>query len=128
MQNEEEVRVYLSRAADSLQAAQSLRGENLHDIAASRAYYGAFYAATAPHLAEGRSYRKHSGVISAIHQHFVYGGRLDAKSGKDLKWLFELRSVGDYGGSDHVTEEEATKAIQAGNRFLENSRSLLQGV
>lgn len=125
MESREEVQAQLERAASSLDAAQALLGQGFADIAASRAYYAAFYAATALHLAEGRTYRKHSGVLAAVHQHFVKEDRLDTQSGKNLNWLFELRSVGDYGGSVHVPRDEAEDAIAVAQRFLSKVQSLI---
>jgi len=32
---------------------------------------------------------------------------LSKEQGKDLNWLFEIRSVGDYGGAAHVSQSQA---------------------
>ena len=95
------------------------------DFAASRAYYAAFYAATAALINEGVESSKHSGVIASIHQRFVKTGKMDKECGQDLNWLFELRNVGDYGVTVHVSEEDAQRAIQAAERFLQAIRSLV---
>ena len=49
-----EVVAYWERAEQSLEAARDLAAGGYYDIAASRAYYAAFYAATAVLLCEGR--------------------------------------------------------------------------
>ena len=92
---------------------------------ASRAYYAAFYAATALLLSEELAFRKHSGVIASIHREFVRTGRLDAQHGKNLNWLFELRGIGDYGGTVHVTKENAEQAIRAASEFPQAIKVLL---
>lgn len=94
----EEIAANLERAEQSIQAARQLESGLYYDFAAARAYYAAYYAATALLLNEGVEVSKHSGVIAAIHQRFVKTGKLDKTLGKSLNWLFELRSVGDYGG------------------------------
>lgn len=99
--------------------------QGYHDYAASRAYYAAFYAATSLVLKEGLGFRKHSGVIAAVHQRFVRTGRLDRDTGKDLNWLFELRSIGDYGETRHVPQEDAVRAIDTADRFCRAVRALL---
>ena len=38
--------------------------------------------------------------------------------GKDLNWLFELRGVGDYGATVHVSQEDVERAIGAAEDFL----------
>jgi uncharacterized protein (UPF0332 family) len=121
----EEITANLERAEQSLRAAQELLMNGHYDFAASRAYYAAFYAATAVLLREGLAFGKHSGVIASIHQRFVKTGKLDKEQGKALNWLFELRSVGDYGGLARVSQLEAEQAIQAANTFLGATKPLL---
>jgi uncharacterized protein (UPF0332 family) len=57
-------------------------------------------------------------VVAAVHQKLVKTGQLDEKLGKDLNWLFELRSVGDYGVTVHVPRQDAEKAIEAAAEAL----------
>lgn len=94
-------------------------------MSASRAYYAAFYAASALLLNEGMDTSKHSGVIALIHQHFVKSGRLNKEQGRNLNWLFELRSVGDYGVSLHVVQQDAQRAVNIAEDFFEAVKALL---
>ena len=66
-----EVMANLERAEQAVAAARKLVSDGYYDFAASRAYYAAFYSASALLLHEGLEFRKHSGVIAAIHQHFI---------------------------------------------------------
>ncbi len=125
-QHEDEVQANLDRAEKSLEAARELIPGGYFDFAASRAYYAAFYGATAVLLNEGIELSKHSAVIASIHQKFIKTGRLDKEQGKILNWLFELRSVGDYGGITHVTREEVEQAIQAAEKFIAAIKSLVR--
>jgi uncharacterized protein (UPF0332 family) len=120
-----EIAANLERAEQSIQAAKDLAEKGYHDFAASRAYYAAFYAATALLLGEGVEMGKHSAVIASIHQRFVKTGKLAKEQGKDLNRLFELRAVGDYGGPAHVSPGEAEQAIQAAESFVSAARSLI---
>jgi uncharacterized protein (UPF0332 family) len=122
----DEIAANLQRAKQSVQAARQLAAEGHDDFAASRAYYAAFYAATALLLGEGLEVSKHSAVIASIHQRFVKTDKLDKDQGKTLNWLFELRGVADYGGMAHVSPEEADKAIEAAKKFIADIRLLLQ--
>jgi len=121
----EEMAANLERARQSIDVAKEPVGKGYHDFAASRAYYGAFYAATAVLLGAGLEMSKHSGVIASIHQRFVKTGKLSEEQGKDLNWLFELRGVGDYGGTAHVSGQQAEQAIKTAESFLEVIKSLL---
>lgn len=120
-----EISANLERGDKSIQAAQELAKNGYYDFSASRAYYGAFYAATAVLLCQNTELSKHSGVIARIHKDLVKTGKLTREQGKALNWLFELRSIGDYGVTAHVSKEEAEKAIQAAKSFLVAIKSLI---
>jgi uncharacterized protein (UPF0332 family) len=121
----DEIAANLERAEQSIQAARQLSTAGYADFSASRAYYAVFYAASALLLHEGLELSKHSAVIASIHQRFVKTGKLDKQQGKMLNWLFELRSVGDYGGIAHVSSQDAAQAIDAAEEFLKAVRLLL---
>jgi len=124
--HEREILANLERASESLLAAQALHARGFYDFAASRAYYAAFYAATAALLRENLVVGKHSGVIALVHRHLVRTGRLAEEQGKVLNWLFELRGVGDYGVLAHVPGEEAERAIHAAEEFVSTVKALLR--
>ena len=126
LKHAEEIAANLERADQSIRAARELASGGYYDFAASRAYYAAFYAATAILLREELEFSKHSAVIASIHQRFVKTGRLDKKYGKDLNWLFELRGVGDYGATVHVSQQDAEKAIRAAEGFVQAIETLIQ--
>jgi uncharacterized protein (UPF0332 family) len=121
-----EMAANLERAEASIRAAKELVTGGYYDFVASRAYYGAFYAATAVLLGEELEFNKHSGVIASIHRQFIKTGRLDKRHGKDLNWLFELRGVGDYGATIHVSRQDAEKAIEVAEEFLRAIERLIR--
>lgn len=123
---EKEISANLERAQQSIYAAQELDGRGFYDFAGSRAYYAAFYAASAVLLSQDIESSKHSGVIANIHQKLVKTGKLTKEQGKALNWLFELRSIGDYGIVEHVSKEESQKAILAAQDFLDAIKSLIK--
>jgi uncharacterized protein (UPF0332 family) len=120
-----EVKANMERAEQAVDAAQKLILDGYYDFAASRAYYAAFYAASALLLNEGLEFHKHSGVIAAVHQQFIKTGRLEKEFGQNLNWLFELRSIGDYGVTVHVPKTDAEQAISAARSFVQKVRSIL---
>ena len=122
---ENEISSNLERASTNLQVARELLDKDYYDVCASRAYYAAFYAASALLLSEGIDTSKHSGVLALIHQHFVKSGKLSKEQGKNLNWLFELRSVGDYGVSLHVVLGDAHRAVATAEDFFEAVTNLL---
>lgn len=125
---EQEITANLERAEQSIRAAEEMVASRFYDFAASRAYYAAFYASTAALLDEGLEFSKHSGVIASVHQRLVRTGKLDKEQGKELNWLFELRNVGDYGVTIHVSQQDAERAIRVAESFLQVIKLLiLQG-
>jgi len=125
-EHKNEILSNLERAKTNLNAAKELLEKNYYDIAASRAYYTAFYSASALLLSVDIDTNKHSGVIALIHQHFVKTGKLDKEQGKNLNWLFELRGVGDYGVSEHVASGEAIRAVKVAEDFLDSVHQILR--
>jgi uncharacterized protein (UPF0332 family) len=123
---EAEIIANLQRAGQSIQAARELVAREYFDFAASRAYYAAFYAASAALLFEGVESNKHSGAIAMVHQRLVKTGKLDKQQGKELNWLFELRSVGDYGVVIHVSQQDAERAICVAQDFVRSIDSILE--
>lgn len=126
-QNSEEITASLQRAETSIRAAKDMFEKEYFDFAASRAYYAAFYAASALLLNENIDTSKHSGVIASIHRLFVKEGKLEKEQGKNLNWLFELRGIGDYGVSEHVSSGEAHEAIKVAEEFLAAALEILKG-
>jgi uncharacterized protein (UPF0332 family) len=124
--NNKEISENLQRAGTSVKAAKDMIEKEYYDIAASRAYYAAFYAASALLLKEDIDTTKHSGVIASIHRLFVKEGKLDKEQGRNLQWLFDLRGVGDYGVSEHVSAGEAYKSVKVAEDFLKAVLKILE--
>ena len=122
---ESEISSNLERADTNLQVASELLDKGFYDVSASRAYYAAFYGASALLLSDGIDTSKHSGVIALVHQHFVKSGKLSKEQGRNLNWLFELRSVGDYGVSLHVDQDDAHRAVDTAKGFFDAVKNLL---
>ena len=84
----DEISSNLERADTNLQVAKELLDKGYYDVSASRAYYAAFYAASALLLSEGIDTSRHSRVIALVHRHFVKRGRLSKEHGRNLPLFF----------------------------------------
>jgi uncharacterized protein (UPF0332 family) len=113
------------RAQEALRATETLLTAGFPDFAAARAYYAAFYAASALLLAEGKTFRSHRGVLALMHRDYVKPGRLPVDMGRMLSTLADLRSIGDYGGATHVSHTEATIALSEAQQVLAAIQGLL---
>ena len=105
------------RARESLAVASEILART-PDIAASRAYYAAFYAVSALFALEEKSFVKHAAVEAAVHRDLVNTGRMPKELGKTYSTLLERRATGDYGVEKHVSPEEARDSIVGAERIL----------
>lgn len=112
-----EARDYWRRALENLRLAAKISAE-APDIAASRIYYAAFYAVSALFALRGESFSKHSAVKAAVHRDLVKSGEWPEELGRAYTRLLELRDRGDYGGAEHVSQEDAAEALEAARRIL----------
>ena len=99
------------RATDALRVAS-------HDLplspdaAASRAYYAAFYAASALFALQDKSFARHSALEAAVHRDLVRPGIWPEQLGRGYSRLAQLRHRGDYGGDRHVSAPDAEEALR----------------
>ena len=106
------------RSKEALQTAQTDLAVS-SDAAASRAYYAAFYAVSALFALEDKEFTKHSQVRAAVHRDLVKAGRWPMERGEDYSFLLRLRETGDYGGSQHVSADEAAEAVATAGRITQ---------
>ena len=91
------IEALITKAKDSLAAAQILIKDGYYDFAASRGYYAMFYVASALLANLGLSYSTHAAVISAFGREFAKTEKLDPKFHRWLIDAQDLRNIGDYG-------------------------------
>jgi uncharacterized protein (UPF0332 family) len=114
----DEQRELILKAQQSLDAATLLLNNNFADYATSRAYYAMFYLAEAFLEGEGLSFSKHSAVISAFGREFAKTSRVPVEFHQFLIEAQELRTTGDYGQLNAVTQEQAAEQIDHATRFV----------
>lgn len=102
----------LSKAQRSLKAAQRHLDEGDYDFAASRAYYGAFYAMEAALLFKGVTCSTHSGVLAVFSERFIKHGTLPTSFGAKAARLFRERQTGDYEFDVSVTRTDAEEDVE----------------
>jgi len=80
-----------------------------HNPATSRAYYSMFYIAEAFLEGEGLSCSKYAAVIVAFGREFAKPRRVPQNFHRFLIEAQELRTTGDYGQLNAVTDDQATE-------------------
>lgn len=98
------------------------------ETAVNRAYYAAFYAATALLATEGKVGKSHSGVRETFGKDFVHTGVVP----KELSTLYgklEVRRYrSDYGDRVEVTAEDAMESIVQSKEFCDQVRKALEKI
>jgi len=102
---------FWEKAIDSLKAANYVLPASA-ETAASRAYYAAFYAASALFAEKGRTFKKHTAVQAAVHRDLVAAGEWPPELGEGYSFLLKLRGTGDYSALVRITAEQAKKATR----------------
>ena len=121
-----EIEGFLAKADESLAAAELLLKEASCGFAASRAYYGMFYAAEALLLSKGLAFSKHSAVLAAFGREFAKTGLLDSRWYQAFQEAFQVRQVGDYEPLEQVSETTAQRIIEEARGFVQAARSFFQ--
>lgn len=93
---QEVIKHWWAKALASLESCDRELGAGNLDFAINRVYYAAFYAVSTPLLANGFSFRKHSGVRAAFHREIISRGALPQHWGRLYDRWLEDRQEGDY--------------------------------
>ena len=108
------------------QNALSTARQNLQidaSAAENRAYYAAFYAVSALFAAEGKMFKRHAGIETAVHRDLVHTGRWSKDLGAAFSRLSPLRITADYDVSMFASLEEAQEAVQRAEMIVEAVRN-----
>ncbi len=119
MKEEKDILELLTKAKESLKAAEMLFDGGFYDFSASRSYYAMFYATEAVLLSKSLSFSKHSAVIAAFGKEFIKTKIFPQKMRDSLVSAFELRHMGDYGSPGSVSKEKARALIEQTKGFIE---------
>lgn len=115
----------MAAAEAKLRAAEVLLAEGLPDDAASRAYYAAFHAVSALHLANGNAFSSHAQLIGRFNKDFVRTGRMSAVFARILTRLFQDRQLGDYGAPASISYGQAQQDIDDARQLIAAVRDAL---
>jgi uncharacterized protein (UPF0332 family) len=122
-----EIPLYLDRARQDLQAAESNVQQGFHGVAVTRAYYAMFYAASALLASKGMYRSKHSGVLSGFREYFVKTGLIETEYAKMLGHAFDSRLDSDYDVAFTAELALAEEVLGDAHRFVDRSEEYLHG-
>lgn len=118
----------MERAHRTLELGRRALEGGFHDQVPNRAYYAAFYAATA--LLETRGIRasRHSAVVRLFGREFVVTGAIEPKQGRRLSALFEQRQQADYVPSPLTNDNDAARALTDAEALVSAASALLDEI
>jgi hypothetical protein len=121
----EVVHYWLEKAEEGIASARREFEAGALTFAMNRLYYSAFYAVAALLMARGLSFKKHSGVRAAFHQHFIKTGLLERKWGRLYDQLFEDRQEGDYMAFISFEKDYVETQLNQCANFVDRMRPLI---
>ncbi len=121
----ERARRFMELADEALADASAARKRDSRRASLNRAYYAAFYAASALITVLGLYSSKHQGILSFFDRELVLAGHMDRRHGRALHRLFELRSDADYEIFGAFSTEQADWAIEAAGALIGDAREAL---
>jgi uncharacterized protein (UPF0332 family)/predicted nucleotidyltransferase len=115
---------WMTRADEALASGRSELDAGRYSFTINRAYYAAFYAASAVLLSQGRHFVKHAGVQTALHRDIVHTGLLASEHGDAYDKLFKLRLIADYTVTG-IDADQATRSLRQAEAIVAEMRTLL---
>ncbi|MFY8221501.1 MAG: HEPN domain-containing protein [Pirellulales bacterium] len=105
-------------ARECLDDAEAAVGRGSARLAWNRAYYACFHAATAVFVARDRRFRKHRGIIKAVHEELVPEGVLAPEQAVAFDGLYAQRLDADYGDFLDIPREQVLNTLETARRFV----------
>ena len=126
MSQEEFVEYWLQKAMQDLESARdNLKAVRLQN-AVRDAYFACFHAFSAVLLKEGRSFRRHKEVRSALHRDYIKTKKIGVEWGKHYDWLFDNRQKADYRPLVQFEPEQIEEIIKRSEDFVLEMKNLIK--
>ena len=121
-----QIQSLIEKARRYLRSTELLIQDGDYDSAVSRSYYAMFYSAEAALLKKDMTFSSHKAVISAFGQYFVKTGIFDKRMGRDLNIIFGERQLGDYESTFSISEDNARRAFETAQGFVDQITAWLE--
>ena len=126
MNQDEFIEYWLQKATQDLESARdNLKAVRLQN-AVRDAYFACFHAFSAVLLKEGRSFRRHKEVRSALHRDYIKTKKIGVEWGKHYDWLFDNRQKADYRPLVQFDPEQIEEIIRRSEDFVLEMKNLIK--
>ncbi len=109
----------------ALEEANLLVANKYLNAAMNRIYYAGYYIVSALAVIDGKSPKKHKGLIGYFHKEYIHAGIIDGETGKILKKAFENRMAVDYGDFVTITKSQNEEYLKNMRKFVEEVKELI---
>ena len=116
---------WMEKAREDLAAAFENASAGRLQVAVRDAYFCCFHAFSAVLLKDGRSFKSHKEVRSALHRDYVRVNKFDSSWGKHFDWLFDNRQKVDYRPLVTFEQEEIQEILEQSRAFLREMERLV---
>jgi uncharacterized protein (UPF0332 family) len=123
----DEIKLCMEEATMHLQAAREDLEKSQFDAAAFRAADSAIQIARALLWDEDIDLERQGDVSSLLQEIFVNGRRLTKEQGSNVNWLLGLKKADSQGSVKAVSPDEARRAVEIDESFLEAAKVILEG-
>ena len=116
---------WLEKAHEDIASARGNLSEGRLQNTVRDSYFACFHAFAALCLKDGRSFKKHKEVRSALHKDYIKSGRIDVFWGKHYDWLFENRQKADYRPLVEFDPDQVQEILLQSEAFIREMQRLL---
>ncbi|RJQ59367.1 MAG: HEPN domain-containing protein [Desulfobacteraceae bacterium] len=109
---------WMDKARADLESAKGNFDSGRHSNAIRDAYFACFHAFSSLLFKEGRTFRRHKDVRSALHRDFIRSNRIDVLWGKHYDWLFDSRQKADYRPMVQFDAEQVRDILDKSGEFI----------
>jgi uncharacterized protein (UPF0332 family) len=90
------------------------------------AYFACFHAFSAVLIKNGKSFRKHKEVRSALHRDYIKPKMIGTEWGKHFDWLFDNRQKADYRPLVNFESDQVQEIVEKSQAFVQEMTELLK--
>lgn len=119
---------WMDKARADLDSARDNFNSGRYSNAIRDAYFACFHAFSSVLFKEGRSFRKHKEVRSALHRDFIRNKRVDVSWGKHYDWLFDNRQKADYRPMVQFEPELVKEILDKSGEFVTEMKKMVESV
>ena len=113
------VSLQIEKSKKHLSQADEMYNLGYYDMAANRFYYSCFHALQALLIRNGLFCHTHAGLIAEFGKQFIKTNVIDAKFGRLVARLEQLREKSDYNCVYDIEEEDVKDMIQPCHELIE---------